>query len=166
MTTTFHKIDGDEPATLSEVIAAVERLSKLDETEMQEAFTNEGSAAVFPFRVKSTESLGPDFQSAQDIIRASPIPLSAKRRGKPLEIGIVEIETAAGLIIDRELAVEVKPVVDEQLKVVWIPHGYVGERIQAAQASKFSTGRVREDARGSKTLWDKIKEPFKSYGDD
>jgi len=68
------------PATLESVVAAVMRLSTLDEGELVELVSAGRLHEVFPFRPGGEQRTPADFVAEADLIEASPKPLKRRER--------------------------------------------------------------------------------------
>lgn len=68
------------PATLESVVAAVMRLSALDEAELLDLVSTGRLDEVFPFRPGGAQRAPADFVAEADLIEASPKPLKRRER--------------------------------------------------------------------------------------
>jgi hypothetical protein len=76
----FRELDARAPATLGSVVEAITRLSTLGEAEVLELVSTGKIQEMFPFRPNSVTDIGPDFVAEEDLVEASPEPLSPEER--------------------------------------------------------------------------------------
>jgi hypothetical protein len=76
----FRELDAKAPATLGAVVEAITRLSTLGEVEILKLVSQGKIQEVFPFRPNPVSDIGPDFVSEEDLVEASPEPLSREDR--------------------------------------------------------------------------------------
>jgi hypothetical protein len=76
----FVGTDPAKPATLESVVAAVMRLSTLDEAELLDLVSTGRLEEVFPFRPGGEQRAPADFVAEADLIEASPKPLKRRER--------------------------------------------------------------------------------------
>jgi hypothetical protein len=76
----FRELDAKAPATLGAVVEAITHLSTLNEAEILRLVTDGKIQEAFPFRPNSVTDIGPDFVSEEDLVEASPEPLSREER--------------------------------------------------------------------------------------
>ena len=77
----FMQLEADSPATMAAVVAAVLRLSTLGEAQILELASEGHLRERFPFRLPRSYKLPEDFMALEDLIEASPNPLSREERG-------------------------------------------------------------------------------------
>jgi hypothetical protein len=76
----FIELDAKAPATLGAVVEAITRLSTLGEAKLMELVSAGKIQEVFPFRPNPVTDIGADFVAEEDLIEASPAPLSRAER--------------------------------------------------------------------------------------
>jgi len=76
----FIALDAKKPATLGAVVEAITRLSALGEAKILELVSTGKIQEVFPFRPNPVTDIGPDFVAEEDLMEASPEPLSHAER--------------------------------------------------------------------------------------
>jgi hypothetical protein len=72
----FMQLEANAPATLEAVVAAVARLSTLGEAQILQIASEGRLGEFFPFRPRRNQEIPPDFMSLEDLVEASPLPLS------------------------------------------------------------------------------------------
>jgi hypothetical protein len=81
----FIELDAKAPATLGAVVEAITRLSTLGEAQIMKLVTAGKIQEIFPFRPNPVTDIGPDFMSDEDLVEASPEPLSRDERAAHIE---------------------------------------------------------------------------------
>jgi hypothetical protein len=81
----FIALDAKSPATLGAVVEAITRLSTLGEAKILELVAAGKIQAAFPFRPNPVTDIGPDFVAEEDLIEASPEPLSPAERAAHIQ---------------------------------------------------------------------------------
>jgi hypothetical protein len=81
----FIELDAKAPATLGAVVEAITRLSTLGETAILELVSAGKIQEVFPFRPNHGTDVGPDFVAEEDLVEASPEPLSREQRAAHIQ---------------------------------------------------------------------------------
>jgi hypothetical protein len=81
----FIELDAKAPATLGAVVEAITRLSTLGEAKIMELVSAGKIQEVFPFRLNPVTDIGPDFVAADDLVEASPEPLSRAERAAHIQ---------------------------------------------------------------------------------
>ncbi|HTY50435.1 MAG TPA: hypothetical protein VMB48_12175 [Steroidobacteraceae bacterium] len=85
------------PATLSAVVQAVVRLAALDESEVLQLASSGELRRAFPFRPAPPEQEPADFVGADELVQASPGPLSAEKRAALIQSSMPERRAGAPL---------------------------------------------------------------------
>jgi hypothetical protein len=81
----FRELDAKSPATLGAVVEAITRLSTLGEAKVMELVSAGKIQEVFPFRPNPVTAVGPDFMAEEDLVEASPEPLSREQRAAHIQ---------------------------------------------------------------------------------
>jgi hypothetical protein len=81
----FIELDAKAPATLGAVVEAITRLSTLGEAEILELVSKGKIQEMFPFRRNQGTDIGPDFVAEEDLVEASPEPLSREKRAAHIQ---------------------------------------------------------------------------------
>lgn len=81
----FIELDAKAPATLGAVVEAITRLSTLGETEILELVSAGKIQEVFPFRPNHGTDVGPDFVAEEELVEASPEPLTREKRAAHIQ---------------------------------------------------------------------------------
>jgi hypothetical protein len=82
----FIELDAKAPATLGAVVEAITRLSTLGEAEILELVSKGKIQEMFPFRPnQGGTDIGPDFVAEEDLVEASPEPLSREKRAAHIQ---------------------------------------------------------------------------------
>ena len=81
----FRELDAKAPATLGAVVEAITHLSTLGEAEILKLVSEGKIQEVFPFRPNPVSDIGPDFVSEEDLVEASPEPLSREQRAAHIQ---------------------------------------------------------------------------------
>ena len=76
----FIELNAKAPATLGAVVEALTRLSTLGEAQILELVSTGKIQEMFPFRPNEVTDIGPDSIAEEDLIEASPAPLSREAR--------------------------------------------------------------------------------------
>lgn len=97
----FIGTDPAMPATLESVVAAVMRLSTLDEAELLELVSTGRLHEVFPFRPGGDQQSPADFVAEADLIEASPKPLKRRERHALLQASVAQASIAAQAKVPR-----------------------------------------------------------------
>jgi hypothetical protein len=81
----FIELDAKAPATLGAVVEAITRLSTLGEAEILELVSAGKIQEAFPFRPNPVTDLGPDFVAEEDLIEASPEPMTREEHAAHIQ---------------------------------------------------------------------------------
>ena len=81
----FIELDAKAPATLGAVVEAITRLSTLGEAEIMKLVSAGKIQEIFPFRPNPVIDIGPDFMPDEDLVEASPGPLSRDERSAHIQ---------------------------------------------------------------------------------
>jgi hypothetical protein len=76
----FRRLEANAPATLGAVVEAVTRLSALSEAEILELVSADKIKDLFPFKPSRSDDLPADTVTEDELVEASPVPLSRERR--------------------------------------------------------------------------------------
>jgi len=79
------KLEAGAPATLGAVVEAVTRLSIHSEAEILELVSAGRLRELFPFRSNRADELPRDTEAEEDLVEASPMPLSRKGQAALIE---------------------------------------------------------------------------------
>ncbi len=81
----FMRLDAKAPATLGAVVEAVAHLSTLSEAHILELLSAGRIAELFPFKPATDEPIPSDTVADEDLMVASAVPLTRKRRDALIE---------------------------------------------------------------------------------